>query len=124
MPEEVKPAPPEPLTKADMRERQQNVRRVYLDPSSPSVRSIIRVVVITLFLLFIAGFVQTVLSSLTFLFFLIVISVFFAYLIDPLVRIIRRPFKERGLDRLMPRAYAIIVAYLFVFTILGIAVAN
>lgn len=107
-----------------LRERQKNARRVYLDPSSPSVRSIVRVVVITLLLLFVAGFVQSVLSSLTFLFFIIVISVFFAYLIDPLVRVIRRPFKERGLDRLMPRAYAIVVAYLFVFIILGIAIAN
>lgn len=106
------------------RERQQTSRRVYLDPSTPSVRSIVRVVVIALFLLFIAGFVQSVISSLTYLFFLIALSVFFAYLIDPLVKVIRRPFKERNLDRLMPRAAAIVVAYSFVFAILVFAIAN
>lgn len=99
-------------------------RRVFLDASTPRFRTIIRVVGITLLLLFVAGFLQTLISSLTYLFFLIVLSVFFAYLIDPLVRIIRRPFKERNLERLMPRSLAIVVAYLFVFTVVGVLIAN
>jgi len=110
--------------KKALRERQQTSRRVYLDPSTPSVRSIVRVVIITLLLLFIAGFVQNVISSLTYLVFLIILSVFFAYLIDPLVRIIRRPFKERHLEKLMPRSLAIILAYVFVFTVVAVAIAN
>src|SRR5688572_16771740 len=110
-------------TRAALRERQKNARRVYLDPSSPSIRSIVRVVVITLLLLLVAGFVQTVITALTSLFFLIVLSVFFAYLIDPLVRIIRRPFKERNLDKVMPRWLAIIVAYVFVFAVVGAAIS-
>ena len=107
-----------------LRERQQTARRVYLDPSTPSVRSILRVVVITLFLLFIAGFVQSVISSLAYLFFLLILSVFFAYLIDPLVKLIRRPFKQRNLEKFMPRPLAIMLAYLIVFTVLGVAIAN
>lgn len=107
-----------------LRERQQNTRRVYLDPSSPSVRSITRLVVITLLLLFIAGFVQTVISSLTYLFFLIVLSIFFAYLIDPLVKLIRHPFKQRNIDKVMPRSLAIVIAYIFVFTVLGVVIAS
>ena len=86
---------PKAVSKRALRERQQTARRVYLDSSSPSVRSIARVVVIVLILLFIAGSVQAIVMSLASLAFLIVLSVFFAYLIDPLVRIIRRPFKER-----------------------------
>ncbi len=97
--------------------------RVILDPSSPSVRSILRVVVITLLLLFVAGFVQSVISSLVYLFFLIVLSVFFAYLIDPLVKIIRRPFKMRSIERFMPRSFAIVIAYLIAFSVLGIAIS-
>lgn len=107
-----------------LRERQKTARRVYLDPSSPSIRSIVRVVVITLLLLFIAGSVQTIVSSLAYLFFLIVLSVFFAYLIDPLVKLIRRPFKKRNIDKFMPRSLAIPLAYLIVFTVLGFAIAN
>ena len=107
-----------------VRERKLNARRVYLDPSSPPFRSIVRVVVITLLLLLIAGFVQSIILSLSYLFFLIILSVFFAYLIDPLVRIIRTPFKERNLDRWMPRSLAILLAYFIVFLVIGVAIAN
>lgn len=98
--------------------------RVQLDPSSPSIRSIVRVVVITLIILFVAGSVQTIISSVAGLFFLIVLSVFFAYLIDPLVKLIRRPFKQRSIEKWMPRSLAIVIAYLIVFAIVGIAIAN
>ena len=111
-------------SRQELRERQKNARRVYLDPSSPSVRSIVRVVVVTLILLFVAGSVQTILTSLAGLFFMIVLSIFFAYLIDPIVKVIRRPFKERNLERLMPRSAAIVIAYVLVFLIAGAAIAN
>lgn len=99
-------------------------QRVFLDPSSPSIRSILRVMVVTMIAIFVAGYLQTIISSLTYLFFLIVLSVFFAYLIDPIVRIIRKPFKERNLEKIMPRSLAIVIAYFFVFTVLGIAISN
>lgn len=124
MAEEKKEDIPQTISKRELRERQQTARRVFLDPSSPSVRSIARVVVIVLILLFIAGSVQVIITSLASLAFMIVLSVFFAYLIDPLVRVIRRPFKERNLERIMPRSFAIVIAYLIVFTIVGIAIAN
>src|SRR5437868_2959929 len=114
--------PKQPETEAKMskqaiRERQQTARRVYLDPSSPSVLSIVRVVVITLLLLFIAGSVQNIISSIASLVFLVILSVFFAYLIDPIVKIIRRPFKARNIERFMPRSVAIVIAYFLVFTV-------
>ena len=112
------------VTRHASRERQRASRRVYLDPSTPPIRSIARVVVITLILLFVAGSVETILRSLTGLLFLIVLAVFFAYLIDPLVRVIRRPFKERGRERLMPRSLAIIISYIFVFSMLVVAVSS
>jgi predicted PurR-regulated permease PerM len=110
--------------KAALRERQTTARRVYLDPSSPSLRSILRVVVVMLFLWFIAGWIQAIISSLAALFFLVVLSIFFAYLIDPLVKLIRRPFKSRGLERFMPRSIAIMISYLIVFSIVGFTIAN
>ncbi len=112
------------VTRAQLRELRRSARRVYLDPSSPPVRSIVRVVVITLILLFIAGFVQSVLSSLTHLFFLIVLSVFFAYLLEPLVKLIREPFRDTPMDKWMPRSLAIVIAYLIVFAVLSIAISS
>lgn len=97
---------------------------VKLDPSSPSIRSIARVVIITLLILFVAGSVQTIISSVASLFFLIILSVFFAYLIDPLVKLIRKPFKARHLEKWMPRSFAIVLAYILVFTVVGIAISN
>ena len=111
----------EPETKK--RVSKSTARRIFLDPSTPSTRSIVRVVIITLIILYGAGFAINILSSLTHLFFLLILSIFFAYLIDPLVSLIRRPFQERHLEKLMPRSLAIGVAYLFVFAVLGVAIS-
>ena len=111
-------------SKQEIRERQKTARRVYLDPSSPSVRSIVRVVVITLVLLAVAGFFQSIILSLAYLAFLIFLSVFFAYLVDPLVRLIRSPFRGGPRDRWMPRSIAIVIAYAIVFAVVGFAIAN
>jgi predicted PurR-regulated permease PerM len=99
-----------------------NANLVILDPSTPSVRSIVRVVIITLLILFVAGFISGILTSLTYLFFLIVLSIFFAYLIEPLVQMVRRPFENMTYDKYMPRPLAIATAYLIVFTTLGITI--
>ena len=121
--EEEKPDKPV-VTRAELREQRRSARRVYLDPSSPPVRSIVRVVVITLLLLLLAGFVESVLSALTQFFFLIILSIFFAYLIEPLVKLIRRPFRESSYDRWMPRWLAIVISYLFVFVVLGVTISS
>lgn len=105
------------------RDIQRTSRRVFLDPSSPSVRSIVRVVIITLILIAVFDFAKTILSSLTKLFFVIVLAIFFAYLLDPLVKLIRMPFKERGLEKFMPRSLAIVIAFLIVFIVLGIGIS-
>ena len=98
--------------------------RVLLDSASPSIRSIVRVVIITMLLIYAAGSVRSIVASITSLFFLVVLAIFFAYLIDPLVKLIRKPFKARGIDRYMPRSLAIVIAYVIVFTVLGIAISN
>lgn len=97
---------------------------VALDQSSPTLRSTLRVVIITLIAVGVAGYVQSVISSLTYLFFLVVLSVFFAYLLDPIVRLIRRPFEGTTRERFMPRTLAIFIAYVLVFAALGLAIAT
>lgn len=99
-------------------------RRVFIDPSSPPARSIIRTVVITLLILGVWNFFLNIISELTHLFFLIVLAVFFAYLIEPLVQIISRPFEAGNRHKYMPRTLAIAAAYLIIFSIIGVAVAS
>lgn len=96
---------------------------VRLDPSSPSIRSIVRIAVVSLIVVFVATRVDSYIGSLATLLFLLVLSIFLAYLIDPLVKLIRRPFKERNLQRFMPRAAAIVIAYLLVFSAFGAFIA-
>lgn len=95
---------------------------VTLDRSTTSFGNIIRIVAVTLLLLFVGGFLANVISSLTYLFFLLVLSIFFAYLIDPLVNMIRSPFVSPRAQRFMPRSAAILIAYAAVFTVLGVGI--
>lgn len=105
------------------RVRRSSRRRVVLDPSTPSARSIVRVVLLTLLILSVANFALGILASLTHLFFLMILSVFFAYLIEPLVKMISRPFEEANRHHFMPRPLAIAIAYIIVFSTLGIAIS-
>jgi predicted PurR-regulated permease PerM len=50
----------------------------------------------------------------------VILGVFFAYLIAPLVEIVRRPFNARGREHVMPRWLAIAVVYVVIFGSLGV----
>jgi predicted PurR-regulated permease PerM len=101
-------------------EKSEEIQRVSLVSSSPSARSIVRVVVIVLLLLAVKDFLGVVIGSLTYLFFMIVLAIFFAYLINPLVELIRKPF-EGSHPKLMPRSLAIGLSFLLVFSVLAVA---
>jgi predicted PurR-regulated permease PerM len=99
------------------------VQTVVLDASSPSISSIVRVVIVTLIIVGIAQYLLGVISALKGLLLLVVLSILFAYLIHPLVRLIRKPFKRRHLEKFMPRPVAIVVAYLIVFSVVGLGIS-
>ena len=103
-------------------EHSETLPRVALVSSSPSARSIVRVVLIVLLLLAVRDFLGIVISSLTYLFFMIVLAIFFAYLINPLVNLIQRPFENVARGKLMPRSLAIALSFLLVFSVIATAV--
>lgn len=86
----------------------------------PQTRAILRVVWIALaaVLAVLAGW--WILKALTGVLLLVVLAIFFAYLIAPLVEFVHRPISMRGREHLMPRALAIGVVYLVLFGSLGI----
>ena len=102
-------------------EKSEHIQRVSLVSSSPSARSIVRVVVIVVLLLAVKDFLGLVIGSLTYLFFMIVLAIFFAYLINPLVELIRKPFAG-SYPRLMPRSLAIGLSFLLVFSVLAVGI--
>ena len=54
---------------------------------------------------------------------LVVLAIFFAYLIEPLVEFVRRPFNIRGRERVAPRALAIGIVYLTIFGAIGVTIS-
>ena len=110
------------IDEKDQEQPEHAVQQVSLVSSSPSARSIVRVVVIVLLLLAVKDFLGLVITSLTYLFFIIILAVFFAYAINPLVELIRKPFSFGKLAVLMPRPLAIAIAFLLVFSAFGLGV--
>ena len=106
-----------------IREMKHTARRVFLDSSSPSTQSILRVVLVVFLGILLVGLFGAMLYWLKSLIFLLILAIFFAYLINPLVSLIRKPFKNRHLEKFMPRSLAIVLAYLIVFTVLGISIS-
>ena len=103
-------------------EKSEAIQRVALVSSSPSARSIVRVVVIVLIILAVRDLLGVVLTSLTFLLFMVVLAILFAYLINPLVDLIQRPFADRALSRAMPRPLAIAISFLIVLSLLSVGI--
>jgi predicted PurR-regulated permease PerM len=107
----------------DLRENNELARQILLASAPVTNRTIVRIVVITILIILTFLFFGVILHLLSFLLFLLVLSIFFAYLLEPLVKAIRRPFKIRNLDRFMPRPLAIVVSYLIVFSVLAVTIS-
>ena len=81
-------------------------------------RAVLRIMIL---LLLVAGFLW-VIYRLTTVILLVVLSIFFAYLVAPLVDIVERPIKIGGRERTIPRGLAIGVVYIFIFFVITLAV--
>lgn len=80
-----------------------------------------RVVLRIIFILLAVAGVLWLIYALEGVLLLVVLAIFFAYLIAPLVNLVRRPFKLRGGEYTMPRAIAIAIVYLIIFGTIGVA---
>jgi predicted PurR-regulated permease PerM len=85
-----------------------------------ATRSLMWVVLLALVLYYLIKATLWVFYAMTGILLVIVLAIFFAYLIAPLVELVRRPFSARGRERVMPRGLAIGVVYLAIFGSLGI----
>jgi predicted PurR-regulated permease PerM len=88
-----------------------------VEASWPHTRSILRVIIIVLTV----AVTLWVIIKLTGVILLLILSVFFAYLVSPLVEFLRRPIKLSGRERSMPRVLAISLAYLIIVATVVIA---
>lgn len=81
-------------------------------------RVVLRIVAI---LLAVAAFLWIV-YKLTTVLLLVVLSVFFAYLVAPLVDLVQQPVRIGGRERVMPRGLAIGIVYVVLFIGIGLAI--
>ncbi len=84
---------------------------------------VVRVVIITLLIIYTIDFFKSTVSLLVHLLFLMVLSISFAYFLEPLVKLISGFFEKVSNGKAIPRAIPIAIAYLIVFSVLGIGVS-
>ena len=85
-------------------------------------RSLLRIIFISLVFYFLIKGALWVFYALTGVLLLVVLAIFFAYLVAPLVELVRRPFKVAGREREMPRTVAIAIVYVALFGLLLLVV--
>lgn len=81
-----------------------------------------RVVLRIILLLLAVAAVLWIVYKLTTVLLLIVLSIFFAYLVAPLVDLVQRPIPIGGRERVIPRGIAIGIVYLVLFSGIGLAI--
>jgi predicted PurR-regulated permease PerM len=85
-------------------------------------RALLRIIFISLAFYFLIKGALWIFYALTGVLLLVILAIFFAYLVAPLVELVRRPFKVGGRAREMPRAAAIAIVYVALFGSLLLAV--
>jgi predicted PurR-regulated permease PerM len=84
----------------------------------PPTRVVLRVIFILLFVIALLWMI----SKITGIILLLVLSIFFAYLVSPLVEFLRRPRRVGGRTIAMPKVVAIAVAYLVILAAVVLAI--
>ena len=90
--------------------------------SRVQTRVVLRIVTIIVVLVLAVLASLWVIYKLTTVLLLVVLSIFFAYLVAPLVDLVQRPFSIRGHERMMPRALAIGIVYVVLFVGIGLGI--
>jgi predicted PurR-regulated permease PerM len=98
------------MTPSDQSPTKENVVAAWVQ-----TRVVLRIIVL---LLAVAAFLW-IIYKLTTVLLLLVLSIFFAYLVAPLVDLVEKPVQLGGRERRVPRGLAIGVVYLFLFTVIG-----
>jgi len=105
-------------SKEESKEVARTATKAAVEASWHQTRVILRVIVIVL----VVAITLWILIKLTGLILLLILSVFFAYLVSPLVDFMRRPIIISGRPRAMPRLLAISLAYIILIGSIFIAI--
>ena len=88
------------------------------EASWPQTRAILRII----FIVLIVAITLWIIVKLTGVILLLVLSIFFAYFVSPLVEFLRRPIRLRGREMTMPRTAAISLAYIVIVSVIVLGI--
>ncbi|MCA1577882.1 MAG: AI-2E family transporter [Acidobacteria bacterium] len=106
------------MSKETTKEAAATAAKAAVEAYGPPTRVILRVI----FILLVVGALLWMLFKLTGILLLLVLSIFFAYLVSPLVEFLRRERTVGGRTIAMPKVAAITLAYLLLFTVVVVAI--
>ncbi|MBA2705791.1 MAG: AI-2E family transporter [Blastocatellia bacterium] len=92
--------------------------KVAPDASWPQTRVVFRVI----FIVLTVALLLWIIVKLTGVILLLVLSIFFAYFVSPLVEFLRRPVRIAGRERTMPRALAIALSYIIIVAVIVVGI--
>lgn len=92
--------------------------KVAADASWPQTRVVLRVI----FIILIVALLLWIIVKLTGVILLLVLSIFFAYFVSPLVEFLRRPVRFAGKERTMPRTLAIALSYIIIVAVIVVGI--
>ena len=106
------------MSKESTKEAAAHAATAAVEAYGPPNRVVLRIIFI---LLFVAGIVW-IIYKVTGILLLLVLSIFFAYLVSPLVEILRRPRRIGSRTLAIPKVLAIVLAYAIILTTVVVAV--
>ena len=106
------------MQKQETKEIANTAAKAAVDASWPQTRAVLRIILIVL----IVAVTLWVIVKLTGVILLLILSIFFAYFVSPLVEFLSRPIRLGGRKIAMPRALAIAVAYLVIVGVIVVGI--
>jgi predicted PurR-regulated permease PerM len=98
------------------------VTQITVDASWPKTRLVLRVVIIALLTYYLFESARWIIVKLTGVILLLVLSIFFAYFVAPLVEFISRPIHLSGRRFAIPRSVAILLSYLIIVAVVVLGI--
>jgi predicted PurR-regulated permease PerM len=102
----------------ESREVARTAARAAAEAAWPQTRAVLRVILIAL----VVAVVLWMIIKLTGVILLLILSIFFAYLVSPLVEFVSRPIRIAGRKFAIPRVLAIALSYLIIVVVIVVAI--
>ena len=106
------------MQKQEAKDVARTAAKAAVEASWPQTRAVLRVILIVLAV----AVTLWVIVKLTGVILLLILSIFFAYFVAPLVEFLSRPIRVSGRRFAMPRALAIVFSYLIIVAVIVVGI--